>query len=69
MIKCKICGTKYREGLTCHHEPVLAGNLPQANNEDIDKEYWRKLALRLQGIGVDLLEKLGDQGVEVMKVR
>lgn len=69
MIECKVCGAKHRKGMTCHHEVFLAGNIPQANNIDLDKEYWRKLALRLQSIGIDLVEKLGEQGVQTMRIR
>lgn len=67
--KCKICGTQVRKGLTCHHEAVLAGGVPQANNVDVDGEHWRKLALRLQNIGIDLVEKLGKNGIKVMRIR
>ena len=69
MKKCKVCGTKVRKGLTCHHEIFLAANVAQANNEDLDTNYWRDLALRLQNIGIDLVEKLGKNDVEVMRIR
>lgn len=69
MKKCKVCGTKFKEGLTCHHEMFLAGTIPHADNPELGDGYWRNLALRLQNIGIDLVKKLGQSGTGVMRIR
>ena len=69
MKKCKICGCGYKKGLVCNHEMFLASKIPHADNPELGDGYWRKLALRLQNIGVDLVEKLDQNGVKVMRIR